>query len=286
VSATTITIFVFLAFVYYGFRVARKERERQNIYDFKSKDTGTAGTSNSGPQPSTPKKKPVLKPSATKPKSKPNIREVNSAGPKQSKAENIKSQKPHFESHEDAGKYGEDLVRTELKRLKSLRIINGYTKSKNMVVDNQYFEFDFLVMVPNFELVIAEVKYFAGEVFCTKEGKWRQVKTDRDGKQRESETTNASKQVLRARALLKKILKARNLDNWTIKPLVVFTHPDAKIQKGKNEKKPEADMVLLSGLEKFISELRKKDNAPFTQVDFDNISSAIKAHNKEYSRTN
>ena len=185
----------------------------------------------------------------------------------------------YFSSAECAGKYGEKLLQEELRRLKG-NIINGYISTENLYYDKQYFEIDFLVMVPGVGLTVAEVKFYAGQVYCTSAQSWKQKKNN----DVETETRNASSQVLRTRALLKKLLTSKGLNKWPIKPLVIFVHPDARIFKAVGDKKPQTEILKLSMFDRWVQEQTKNESIKFTKNDFHEIYTAIKAEEKEYKQ--
>jgi len=182
-----------------------------------------------------------------------------------------------FTSAEDAGRYGETLLQEELRRLKGT-VINGYITTANILFDEQNFEIDFLVMVPGVGLIVAEVKYFSGDVYCTEGRYWKQKKINGT----EVETRNASKQSLRTRAILKKLLVAKNLNKWPIKPLVIFVHPEARIFKGKATRKPQTEILKLDMFAGWVDQQKKRDSLVFTQDDFQELYKSIKSEEKEF----
>jgi len=177
----------------------------------------------------------------------------------------------------ESGVRGERTVQEELRRLKG-RIINGYITSENMFFDNQNFEIDFLVMVPDVGLVVAEVKNYSGQVYCTAGDEWRQV----TGAGTEALRRNASRQVLRTRALLKKMLMAHGLSRWPIIPLVIFVHPEARIFRGKGAAVPQTDIITLSMFEGWLESQRRKKGLGFDRNSFNSLHQLIKAHEREY----
>lgn len=213
--------------------------------------------------------------SDSKSSSKPRADSFQSAN--YSSSDTQKKRKAENTSAESAGRFGEKLLQEELRRLKGT-VINGYISSENLVFDGQNFEIDFLVMIPNFGLVLAEVKYYSGDVYCTDSDQWKQNKKNGSTK----ETKNASKQVLRTRALLKKLLMSKELCKWTIKPMVIFVHPDARIFKGKGIKRPQTEILKLSMFEGWVNEQVQKNKTVFTREDFESVYKVIKEHEKSY----
>lgn len=84
------------------------------------------------------------------------------------------SDKPQkLDSVKDAGEFGESVMREKLKTMVG-SAIDGYISSNNMILGNKNFEIDFLALVPDFGLVLIEVKHYSGEVHCTSHDQWEQ----------------------------------------------------------------------------------------------------------------
>ena len=153
--------------------------------------------------------------------------------------------------------------------------------TKNLFFDNQNFEIDFLLLVPKVGLVLLEVKYYSGEVSCTDDRVWKQ----KNSRGVSVEHKNASLQVLRTRALLKKLLAAHNGCKWPIKSVVVFVHPKAVIFKAMQPNKPQTEVLTLNMLECWIDSLPKKNDIIFKQSDSNHIRSILTSAYREYQHT-
>lgn len=160
---------------------------------------------------------------------------------------------------------------------------SGYITSNNMMYDNQNFEIDFLVLVPKVGLVLVEVKNYAGTVYCTNETEWKQKKSF-GGTNATKSTKNASKQVLRTRALLKKLLGDANHDNWPIIPVVVFVNSNATI-KTHMANKPQTPVITADMFEGWLRELPRNPKLNFTEEDHNFLNLLRKLHQKEYSHS-
>lgn len=182
-----------------------------------------------------------------------------------------------FNSAHDAGQYGEWLFQKELTRLKG-SVVNEYITSTNMTIDNWDFEIDFLILIPMIGLVVAEVKYYTGKVYCTSERTWSRIVNNK----KTAEHGNASEQAIRTTALLKKILKRHGYDNWPVEPLVVFTHPTAHIFKARNKKGPQTDIIKLDMFEKWVLNHQKNQNVSFDRNEYEGLRAVIKGYEREY----
>jgi len=186
-----------------------------------------------------------------------------------------------FDTHKrkSAGDFGESLMQDELRRIKG-NLINGYITSENMVHKNKNFEIDFLVLIPYVGLVIAEVKYHAGKVYCTSNNEWKQEYSDGQYQY----LKNASLQALRTKSLFQNLLMSNRMDRWPLYSVVVYTHPKAKIFKGKKANEPQTDVLTLPMFESWIKSLRRQESATFSKREFSRLHKLIKAHERQYEK--
>lgn len=186
-----------------------------------------------------------------------------------------------FKDEKEAGDHGESLVRKELLSLLYGDSLFSYIQTNNMVVNNRNFEIDFVLLVDQIGLVLVEVKYYSGQVKCTDDDDWQQIK--KNGivvKQR-----NASKQVLRARVLLKQLMMHRNLNRWTVHAVVLFAHETATILRGLPPKQPQTEILKLHNLPGWIERQPKNPGINFTRQDHETIKQALKSSEREYQKT-
>lgn len=200
--------------------------------------------------------------------------------PRQAQKVNYETLDINRKSYEKlAGDYGEEKVRKLLSNLTGNKV-NGYITSENIVFDDQNFQIDFLVLVPNIGFVLAEVKNYSGTVYCTAQREWKQVRSTGE----EKFTRNPSKQVLRTRGLLKKLLGAKGLDGWPIKPVVIFANGNSKIMSSKkSDNKPQTPVIRADMFDSWLEEQGKNSKHRFSRKDFDRIYSVIKSYEKPYS---
>lgn len=181
-----------------------------------------------------------------------------------------------LDSAKDAGEFGESVMREKLKTMIG-SAIDGYISSNNMLLGTKNFEIDFLALVPDFGLVLIEVKHYSGEIHCTSHDQWEQIQ-----KGEIKYVKNGSKQVLRTQNLLIRTLEKEKMKKWDIKPIVVFTNQNSKIVCGWNEEKPQTDVIKISQIDDWISGLPKPNNVEFIKSDFDKIKKIIRSYEKEY----
>ena len=185
--------------------------------------------------------------------------------------------KPHeLNSAKDAGNLGESLMRENLKTMIGSSI-DGYISSNNMLLDNKNFEIDFLVLVPDFGLVLTEVKHYSGEIHCTSNDQWKQIQ-----KGEIKYVKNGSKQVLRTQSLLIRTLENEKVKKWDIKSVVVFTNQNSKIVYGWNEEEPQTDVIEINQIDDWILGLPKPNNFEFLKSDYDQLKKIIRSYEKEY----
>ncbi|MFM2666711.1 nuclease-related domain-containing protein [Vibrio mediterranei] len=185
--------------------------------------------------------------------------------------------KTNKENQKAAGDYGEQLMQSELSRLKG-GVINGYITTENMIYANQNFEVDFLVLAPKIGMIVVEVKYHSGEVFCTNEKEWKQV----NALGNTQHLKNASLQSIRTTALLQKLLGANHLNRWPLHSIVVYTHPKATIFKAKAPKNPQTEVLTLTMFEDWLLKQSKQEDILFSVDDFTKIRTLLKENEKEF----
>lgn len=192
---------------------------------------------------------------------------------------NRPSEKPNsIQSSVEAGQYGEQLFRERLQGMIGAQI-DGYITSQNMVVDGRNFEIDFLVLVPQFGLVLVEVKYYSGIVHCGSGREWSQEKGSTEPKS----VGNASTQVLRTKSLLQRALKTQKLDKWQVLPVVVFSHDDVEIKQCWHAEAPQTDVIKLTDFDKWIQGLPRSPDVEFAKPDFEALRGVIKRFEAEYA---
>jgi hypothetical protein len=177
----------------------------------------------------------------------------------------------------EIGNLGEKLFRDELQKCQGKQIA-GFIRTKNIIYFGKNFQIDFLIFVPKIGLVVAEVKNWKGTVKATSQDKWiQEIYTYKN------EFGNASQQVLRTSGLVLQILEKGKINKWPIRPLVVFTHDDAKILRAKGELAPQTDIILKSMIKSWI-----EDNSTdeifykFTKQEFDAVKDIISKYSSEY----
>jgi hypothetical protein len=132
--------------------------------------------------------------------------------------------------------------------------------------------------VPKIGLVVLEVKRWQGTIKATCKDNWIQEY----GIYR-NEYANASMQVLRTCGLLLQILEKGKINKWPIKPIVVFAHENAKILKGKNEKAPQTDIILKTGILSWIDENSTDEIFyKFSASEFERVKDVICQYTSEY----
>ena len=183
---------------------------------------------------------------------------------------------PSPQTAEAAGAFGEARVVQAVKSMIGTEV-DGYITSSNIVHNGKNFEIDCLALVPEFGLVLMEVKYYSGKVTCTA-GQW--LRTNRRGET--EEMGNASRQVLRTERLLKTLLKSDKLDRWPITSVVIHAHPEVALRYGDGENAPQTDIVPLAHLHSYLSELPRDPSIHFTREDFEALRTAIKQNEKAY----
>lgn len=156
--------------------------------------------------------------------------------------------------------------------------VDGYIASSNIYFQGQYFEIDFLVFLPEFGFILAETKYYNGIVGCNGSRVWPQNKNHVI-----NERGNSSKQVLRTRAILKKLLKKYALDKWKIHPVVVFTHPNSSIALDYNDK-PQTDVIILDEIGEWMKNLPRNKSVRITKDQFFSVRDKIESYSKQYER--
>ena len=153
--------------------------------------------------------------------------------------------------------------------------INGFVSAKAMFFDNQAFDIDYFVFVPKVGFVVIETCNDSGTVYCTADNKWTKTQAGTtDGM-----SGNLSKKALRTRALVKKLLKTENQDNWPILPLVIYTNDNAKVMSSKNSA-PQTPVIRLDMFSKWLGNLSKNSKYNFSQSDFNQINSLISINGK------
>jgi len=169
------------------------------------------------------------------------------------------------EERQAAGQNGQNRLEHVLEDLKERRVIVDYIPTTNMVfVDGKYeynFQLDALVLVPEYGAVLIEGKFYSGHTYCTgDQSVWEQDRGD--GKE---DRGNASKQVLRARNLVQRLLERQEMGHWVINPLVVFTNHNGTVFTHKKQP-PETEVIRLGSLERWIRSLpRETGCSPFTR---------------------
>ena len=186
-----------------------------------------------------------------------------------------------FKDEKAAGDHGESLVRSELLSLLYGESLFSYIQTNNMVVNHRNFEIDFVLLVDQVGLVLVEVKYYSGKVKCTDDEYWQQI----NGMGSEVKQRNASKQVLRARSLLRQLMMQRNLNRWPIHAVVLFAHENATILRGLPPKRPQTEILKLKGLPGWIECQTKNLAVKFTKEDHEEIKQALKSFEREYEKT-
>lgn len=177
----------------------------------------------------------------------------------------------------DAGNFGEEAVRDELRKLKG-NLISGFIRSNNICYYGKNFQIDFLLFVPSIGLVLLEVKNWKGTVKATSEDIWvQEIGTYKN------ELKNASLQSLRTAGLLLHILEKGKLNKWPIRPIVVFVNQNAKIQKSKI-RKPQTDIILKTMIGSWIEENSLNEiYYKFTNDEFIKVKEIICEYTKEYN---
>lgn len=176
-----------------------------------------------------------------------------------------------------AGNIGEEAVREELKKFIGVKL-SGFIRSKNIVYYGKNFQLDFLVFVPKISLVVLEVKRWQGKIKATCNDNWTQ-----EYGTHKNEYANASMQVLRTCGLLLQILEKGKINKWPIKPVVVFTHENAKILKGKDEKAPQTDIILKNRISSWIDENSIDEIFyKFSKSEFERVKNVICQYTSEY----
>ena len=176
-----------------------------------------------------------------------------------------------------AGDKGEAIFRDVIHSLKGKKLHN-YMYTNNLVVNGKNFEIDFIVLVPGVGIVLTEVKYYSGTVYCTGGEEWQQNKPNGDIKKHK----NASKQVLRTKSLTSQVLKRHALNHWPIIPLVVFTHPDATIKQHTKGTLSQTDVIRSDMFAKWLDKQPKDAAIRFTQQDNNAIKKALATHAQRY----
>lgn len=180
----------------------------------------------------------------------------------------------HKEAAEFQGKYGEMMLRTELKRLQGTKV-SGRIASGNMAIDGRHFEIDYVVLVPRVGLVICEAKSLDGRIIASSRGEWRRQSS------RERFFRNPCLQVLRARELIQRILAASGIDKWPLIPLVVMTTRAVSISIDRASP-PQTDIVELTLLEKWLDRQNKVPDIHFVRADFERLREVMQLHRCEY----
>lgn len=179
-------------------------------------------------------------------------------------------------SFADAGNFGEETVRGELRKLKG-SLISGFIRSSNIFYYGKNFQIDFLLFVPKIGLVILEVKNWKGTVKATANEKWIQ-----EASGIEKEFGNASLQVLRTSGLLLQILEKGKTNKWPIRPIVVFANTNAKILKS-TKSEPQTDIILKTMIASWIEENSTDEiTYKFTQDEFYKVKDVICQYTAEY----
>lgn len=177
---------------------------------------------------------------------------------------------------DNAGIFGEESVRSELRKIKGT-LLSGFIRSNNIKYCGENFQIDFLLFIPKIGLVVVEVKCWKGTVKASSERKWTQESPDQ-----QRELQNASIQVLRTRGLLLQILDKGRINNWPIKALVVFAHPTAKILKS-NKNEPQTDIILKTMISSWIEENSTIGMSySFSKEDFSKVKNVICQYTTEY----
>ncbi len=177
----------------------------------------------------------------------------------------------------DIGNIGEEVVKKELLKLKGSKI-SGFIRSKNIVYFGKNFQIDFLVFVPKIGLTVFEVKKWRGTVKTTCGDKWVQEY----GKYK-NKFNNASIQVLRTCGLLLQILEKGKINKWPIRPVVVFTHENAKILRAKGDNAPQTDIILKTMISSWIDKNSNNDVFyKFTKGEFEKVKNIILKYTSLY----
>lgn len=174
-----------------------------------------------------------------------------------------------------AGNKGEAMVQGELDSLVGDDIF-GYVSSENMVIDNRNFEIDFLVLSKKYGYVLLEVKYYAGTIAVDASGQWEQT---REGVT--SKCKNAAVQVVRTKELFEKVVQQEGMPDLPVTPLVVFTHPTAKITQVISHQSPQCEVIILSMLKGWLKS-EGENNFSFENNDLKFIEDSLKKYEKEF----
>lgn len=188
---------------------------------------------------------------------------------------------PEVDAKKKAGDHGEELLQSELQRLIVEKRILGFVTSENIVYKDKNFELDFLIFVPHVGLVLAEVKYFAGQIQCSNAMNWIQTKLV-NGIENRKEIKNPSGQVLRTTRLLRDLLYDNGLNRWPIHPVVLLAHPSAIAYVALEPDRPQSEVIKLAQLDDWLLSLPSNEAIAVSEHDIERVSKLVHAHEAEY----
>lgn len=177
-----------------------------------------------------------------------------------------------------AGDLGERIFLNKIRPWKGSRL-NGYFRTANLRFQGNELEIDALLMVPGVGLVLAEVKFYKGELYCHDQPHWLQI--SENGRK---QLPNATRQANRTAGLLRQMLTYCEMNDWPVIPAVVFTHGKARIRGTEAAQRSGVPVLYLSQFEGWLDSLPKDSKIRFSRDDAQRLQQMFKAYEAEHRK--